>query len=225
MKIAAIGDVHGHLEELEEIIKILKRDHNPDLYVIIGDYVDRGPNSRGVIEFVKSASRKKNFVCLKGNHEDMMIVSAYGLSDPAHWLANGGDKTFSEYGGSDPSLLTPEELKAAMSVLEKDAKFLDDLPVYLVTDKYVFVHGGIPRADMDISTDLAASIMIWHRGAQPKWQERIVVHGHTPVKRVLITDTEINVDTGCGFGLSLSAAVIDTETDEVKVVSVKNERK
>lgn len=229
-KIAAIGDVHGHLDEMKELLGLVS-EHDPDFIVFLGDYVDRGPDTRGVINEIRSIlgpglTSGSAVVFLKGNHEDMLIQAAHGRMDPSMWLSNGGDKVFKQYTGTlDPSLLSPQELSEKMKLLQEDADFLDNLPLTVQTEKHIFVHAGIPISDIDFDDPRLQDQFLWYRGKQPKWRGKRVVHGHTPVKRVLITEDEINVDTGCGFGLSLSAVIIDEDANTEVVVSIPAKRR
>lgn len=230
MKFAVIGDIHGHFKEMQQMIQILEEKHNPEMIVFVGDYVDRGPNSRHVIDFIRKNINNPKYVFLKGNHEDMMICAAKGYTDPAMWLANGGQQTFSEYArDGDLSLVPKNERDKRFAVMAQDADLLDRLPTHLVLENHVVVHGGIPQflnePDADLTSVRARDQLLWYRDTQFRWNGKRVVHGHTPVKRVYITDDEINVDTGCGFGLNLSAAVIDDATGHVDVVMIPAKRK
>ncbi|WEK45128.1 MAG: metallophosphoesterase [Candidatus Andeanibacterium colombiense] len=164
----AIGDVHGELQLLASAFARIEARAGavPFRIVMLGDYVDRGPDSAGVVRLLRERERQYDLVCLKGNHEDLMIRACDG-GDPGLWLRNGGEETLRSYRGAVP----PEDLA-----------WLRALPVRFGDGRRIYVHGGLkPHVPLDEQDDEAC---MWIRtpfleapaGAFPAH----VVHGHTP---------------------------------------------
>lgn len=237
----AIGDVHGMADCLTRLhLQIIRhhRNHFEGRHAAIihlGDYVDRGPASREVIEMIMSMERRAadnpglTVVSLKGNHEDMMLQALDG--DPAYldnWLRNGGTQTLDSYKGPDDD---PDE---AMLRFPRDQfDWIEALPDILILEdrKLVFVHAGIePREFPDCSVEKH----LWTRSSRffdvTQWEEQpnlegyTVIHGHTPQDAVEYKTSgshrRINVDTGAVYGGSLSAVVI-AGPDSVEFLQVE----
>jgi serine/threonine protein phosphatase 1 len=135
----AIGDVHGCFDKLEALLLACDRvrDGRDVRYVFIGDYIDRGPDVRKVIDLLmhKQLSEGSRFICLRGNHEQMLIVAAAGGRsdrDLMTWWANGGEQTLDSYGVNDPSSLPAAHLE-----------WIKALPLRFSDQKRLFVHAGI----------------------------------------------------------------------------------
>lgn len=200
MPIFAIGDVHGCAEELVELLDRIPRDDDTTV-VMLGDYIDRGPSSRRVLEILMEEKKRRRMVTLAGNHEEMMREFLDG-SDPgrvARFILNGGSTTLADYADDDGAWVIPAE----------HARFLDELHLWHETDDYFFVHAGVPdRSLKELDRTRDRDEMLWIRRqfiTNPrKWEKRIV-HGHTPVNAVELSATRINVDTACAYGGFLTA--------------------
>lgn len=203
----AIGDIHGCHHALEQLLTLCRehargRDHR---FVFIGDYVDRGPDSRAVIATLRGLEERTpgNVVCLMGNHEDMMI-DAIDSGDPTWWLNNGGGQTLLSYGTRNPA-----------SVPQEDAAWVRSLGLSFDDGKRLFVHAGI---DPDLPLDRQPrETLLWIRGRfhrDTRDHGRLIVHGHTPTRdgRPEIRPNRINIDTACAYGGVLTAAVFTDET-------------
>jgi len=192
MGLIAIGDIHGCALTLDALI----RELNPtaeDHLVFIGDYVDRGPDSKAVID--RLIELEKEFTCtfLRGNHEDLMLnyldKGEYDL-----WAVNGGISTQQSYGTFGEGAVIPEDHEA----------FIRATTHYLDTEDFFFVHAGI-RPNKTVAENLEEGnleVFLWERGhlkADELAWEKTVVCGHTPVSVPLNTDKLINIDTGCCF--------------------------
>src|SRR5918998_722468 len=101
MRVLAIGDIHGCLHPFNDLLDWVKPDAD-DLVVTLGDYVDRGPDTRGVLDRLVGLKQSgMRLVCLRGNHEVMMLAARYGdRGDPANWLSVGGVQTLGSYGAA-----------------------------------------------------------------------------------------------------------------------------
>jgi serine/threonine protein phosphatase 1 len=213
--IYAIGDVHGCLAQFEALEARIAEDglnfEGEKWLVTVGDHVDRGPESEGVIARVMGPAPDgfRRFA-LMGNHERMMLDFLGNPAAHAYWLDEGGAETFRSYGIEldYPPLRTSEALR-----LELEARFpadhrafLEALPSYLALPGWLFVHAGIrPGVPLSMQTD---DDLIWIRA--PFLTSQLtgglrVVHGHTPGRDVVVTPHRICVDTTCYRTGKLSA--------------------
>lgn len=181
-KYYAIADLHGRHDLLLEAIEQIYRHAGRDKYKIItlGDYIDRGPKSRQVIEHLMD--RTGDTICLQGNHEAMMVDSITEPLAPDWWVGNGGDKTLQSYGCHPPFNRYSYE-----AVPKDHIDWLRDLPLSCETEKQVFVHAGIPQYDMNLPPkdtpkgERLAQQMQWMRydnRTSGGWKGKHVVHGH-----------------------------------------------
>lgn len=200
MSVFAIGDVHGCADELEELLGMLPLDDDSTV-VMLGDYIDRGPYSRRVIEILLEAKRKHRVITLSGNHEEMLREFLDG-SNPqrvARFILNGGSSTLADYANDHGEWVIPRS----------HIEFLEDLKLWHETDEHFFVHAGVPdMALKDLDPVRDRDEVLWIRrafiGNPRRWEKRIV-HGHTPVNAVEVSATRINVDTACAYGGFLTA--------------------
>jgi serine/threonine protein phosphatase 1 len=174
-------------------------------FVFLGDYVDRGPDSRSVVDFLirLQLARPSAVICLMGNHEDMMLKACGDLKSYEHWRRNGGRPTLESYHVQKLSDLPPQHLQ-----------WLQSLPKFHDDGKRFFVHAGVnPTRSLDDQDD---DDLLWIREAflsSDKSYGRLIVHGHTPTKawKPEQHENRINLDTGAVYGRALSAAVFDDE--------------
>lgn len=168
---------------------------------MLGDYIDRGPYSRRVIEILLEAKRKHRVITLSGNHEEMLREFLDG-SNPqrvARFILNGGSSTLADYANDHGEWVIPRS----------HIEFLEDLKLWHETDEHFFVHAGVPdMALKDLDPVRDRDEVLWIRrafiGNPRRWEKRIV-HGHTPVNAVEVSATRINVDTACAYGGFLTA--------------------
>jgi len=196
-KIFAIGDIHGCLENLEKLLKILPVNWGKDLVIFLGDYIDRGPNPRGVIEKVLELKKLygEKIITLKGNHEWMFERFLKGI-DIDVFLYNGGGMTLKSY----------YDKKGHLEIPEEHLKFLKELKLYYETEDYIFVHAGLrPGKELKEQNE---EDLLWIRDSfyfsEYKFPKTIVF-GHTPFPAPLILDDRIGIDTGCVYGGALTA--------------------
>ncbi len=226
-RVYAVGDIHGRLDLLNALlIKIgAEREKAPDLdhhLVLLGDYVDRGPDSAGVIDRIMGlAASEPHLTLLKGNHEDLMLRSLGGdRGNLKVWARNGGRATLLSYGmvSTDYDRADFDELQAMIATYVPPAHvaFLQSLAISRAMDGYLFVHAGIrpdvPMADQD------ATDMMWIRGAFLESDDdfgAIVVHGHHITDDVEIRPNRIGVDTGAYATNRLSAIVLEGNSRRV----------
>jgi serine/threonine protein phosphatase 1 len=204
-----VGDIHGCVDELEVLLSGIGLGAE-DRLVFVGDYIDRGPDSRGVVDRLLALAAEPGRECtfLRGNHEDMLL--AY-LDRGGHYgeafMANGGDATAESYGLHDP---TPLSLLAALP--EEHLRFFEGTGLLHVEGAYVVVHAGIrPGRPLDRQSP---HDLLWIRDEfirRPHDLGRTVVFGHTPGRSVLVDlPYKIGIDTGCVYGGMLTALELPT---------------
>lgn len=196
----AIGDIHGHARALESIINLISPEQN-DLLVFLGDYVNRGPNSKGVLDLIIDLQRRCQVVALKGNHELMMLDA---LQDPnlvGIWLdeTTGGLATLQSYGSNKDLSVIPVEHR----------DFLERLQPFYETDTHFFIHANyLPMNQLNQQPpDVAFWTSIDESYPAKHHSGKIAVVGHTVQRdrRIIVDDYLICIDTGCGFGGCLTA--------------------
>lgn len=226
--IYAVGDVHGQLELLNQLLDIiaadfaaLKRSDRPAL-VLVGDYVDRGPMSKGVIDrliALRDVSEERGAFELRtlmGNHEQTMLSFLDSPEAGPAWVEFGGGETLASYGVSRPApRAEPQAWQAAQVALQRNipsehVAFLRGLELSAVYGDYLFVHAGVrPGVPLDRQDP---EDLLWIRGdflSQPHRLDCVVVHGHTPDEEPFIGPSRINVDTGAYATGVLTAVRLD----------------
>jgi serine/threonine protein phosphatase 1 len=206
----ATGDIHGRLDLLNMLVRKQAQDFRvsqlvtgPHL-IFLGDYVDRGPDSMGVLSrlIALEANPHVKVTCLLGNHEDMLLRFLDDpLFGPSWWKVGGGD-TLGSYGLRRPSGRTRDDWSQlrddfAAALPSDHLAFLRRLRLSATQGDYIFVHAGL-RPGVAIA-DQARHDLLWIRGdfindKQPF--EKVVVHGHTPETNVHVDYRRIGLDTG-----------------------------
>lgn len=214
-RIYAIGDVHGCLDELCEMHRRIAADlaarpvARPTV-VHLGDYIDRGPDSAGVVTRIMAGLAGVQVINLAGNHEEMMLAALAGeRGAAAGWLGNGGVASLESWGVKPRQ--TPKEWARAIPAAQ--VAFLRDLPVMHQCGGYVFVHAGL-RPGLPLEQQ-SRHDMLWIRepflsygGLLP----RVVVHGHTPEEpHPVVRANRIGLDTGAVLGGPLTCAVLEAD--------------
>jgi len=220
-RIYAIGDIHGRLDLLERLRTVIVEDTNwhpidRKVVVYLGDYVDRGPDSRGVIELLASKPLPGfESVFLKGNHEDRLLEF---LVDPAvapGWMAYGGDAALYSYGVRPPDARKTEEISAAQRAFiaalpPEHLDFLRALKLVHIEGDYAFVHAGF-REGVPIEFQTPEDMM-WIRNEFLSSEAdfgKIAVHGHTITNRPEIRGNRIGIDTGAFATGMLTCLVLE----------------
>ena len=201
----AVGDVHGCLDQLRALEQLITADGEAiageKLIVTLGDYVDRGPDSAGVIDhLMQPLPRGFERVLLGGNHEELMLNAINGLGDE-DWLEFGGVETMRSY-GIDVALYRSSRPKARQTLLQSHIpqdhlSFLEGLALSLQLEQTVFVHAGIKRNVPIVQQN--PNDLVWIRreflDASPT-DGLLVVHGHTPASEPELAPGRIGIDTG-----------------------------
>lgn len=209
----AVGDVHGWLV-LAEAIEARIRDRDPGAAIVfLGDVIDRGPDSRGMVDWLLSEppagiSRR----CLLGNHEDMALRFLKRPREAAAWLRFGGRETLASYGVRADEGDRPEDVAAAFAAAlpGPHRDWFSALPAGLAFGRYVLTHAGA-AAEIALSDQTKAQL-VWERHGDvadlippEDLGARVVVHGHVPVPAPVRSGWRINVDTGAYATGRLSA--------------------
>jgi serine/threonine protein phosphatase 1 len=200
--IYAIGDVHGCYDQLLVAVAKIKAHAKTDSYRVffLGDYVDRGPKSREVVNLVHGLVTGKDtlgkWFALRGNHEVMMLDALTGHDHLDNWRLNGGDNTRESYRGREAEMM-------------EHAGWLCSLPTMLPTVHHCFVHAGVSvRYPLEEQPE---DVLLWIRG----WEKgdhdfgKHIVYGHTPKARPELRQFSTGLDTGAYMGGPLSVGVFD----------------
>jgi len=220
----AVGDVHGHLDALEPLILTLAEDAlasqpaERPMLIFVGDYVDRGPASAGVVERILGLMRETAFEVrtLKGNHEEALLQFLEEPSFGATWADFGGNTTLASYGVQPPAQRTDTEawIKASEALAEalpaEHLEFYRNLELMIEVGDYAFVHAGV-RPGVPLSRQ-SEKDLIWIRQeflTAPGRFEKIIVHGHTPMEEPQVLPARIGIDTGVYATGVLTAVRLD----------------
>jgi len=232
----AIGDVHGEYDTLQRLVDKLPK--NSELY-FVGDLIDRGPDSKKVVDFV----RKGNHKCVLGNHEDMMVKEARGMKRAGKsyridrlWNINGGLPTLLSYGIvelDDDSNVVYTRNKENIDRFIDDAEWMEALPLFIELETpaegrewVVISHAAVGCAWPDAKYYLKKyrEHILWNRGENEPCSTipTLNIHGHTPTPTVDTSTLSVNIDTGCvyknkkGFGIltALNLETLETVSDK-----------
>ena len=225
MRTFVVGDIHGHAGLLRDLLPQLREAAEPgDALVFVGDYVDRGPDSQGVIEQVLELIHDGwdgPVTTLKGNHEVLMLDFLAGspVYEPEIWLHNGGEETITSY--TEEEMWTPEW---ADSLPRAHLDFLGGLQIWHEDENGIYVHAGIAPGKLPAESD--EEELLWIREpfihSNFAW-DKVVVFGHTPQHervlippwdrsklpwRPLVRPEKIGIDTGAAYGGPLTAVLL-----------------
>jgi serine/threonine protein phosphatase 1 len=218
-RIVVVGDLHGYRDPLLRLLEKISLGDG-DLVVFIGDYVDRGPDSKVLVDtLIEFAADHEHTVFLKGNHEDMLL-GAIGMpaviQDIRTWFHNGGVQTLASYGAEEgeifalPGVWDPDERNARTRSLlpESHVVFFSNLELYVETENYFICHAGVSPFTGIEEGKKNIFDLLWTRdhlyADAPEW-EKTVVCGHTPQREVLVREKLICIDTGLYYYGKLSA--------------------
>ncbi len=192
-RLLAVGDIHGCLGLLQQLMQEVAPCSN-DQVVFLGDYIDRGPDSRGVIDYLLDFRKRwPKTIFLKGNHEAMLLNFLDG-HERLRYLLNGGETTLYGY-----------RKRGKLEIPQDHLQFFRDLRLYFETEHYLFAHAGLrpgvspPNQQEDdllwIREDFLKSDYRWGK---------TIVFGHTPMRKPHLKPERIGLDTGAVYGRSLS---------------------
>lgn len=218
----AIGDIHGHLDELGRAHELVAADRarvgDEDAPIVhLGDLCDRGPRSREVIELLMAGrARGENWVVLKGNHDRLFAhymrdpEERDPLRDDLYWLDPplGGRETLASFGVNPQAADVHAQARAL--VPREVVDFIEGLPLSFERGPCFFCHAGI-RPGVALTAQ-SPDDLVWIRGVFLDSQAdhgKLIVHGHTAIQRATHYGNRVNIDSGAGFGRPISAVVIE----------------
>ena len=194
MSLIAIGDIHGCLKSLDALLERVSPTAN-DTLIFVGDYIDRGPDSKGVIDRMLELKESFDCVFLRGNHEVFFLQYLNGETQDADvWQLNGGTQTLDSYRVEDGRIYIPEE----------HVNFVRETKMYHDTPGFFFVHAGL-QPELTVAQNLQISsekTYLWdrhHFNARFLAWEKPVICGHTPHPEPIDHPQLISIDTGCVY--------------------------
>jgi len=193
-----IGDIHGCSNSLRRLLDKLPLTAGSK-FIFLGDYIDRGPDSRGVIEILLSLSKDYECIFIRGNHEQMLLNYVLKGENFDLWLMNGANATLRSYGGVD-------------RIPKQHIDFIQSTVLYVVQGSDLFVHAGV-RPNVPIEEQSQFDLLwiryefIYSESPLPGYR---IFFGHTPFQDVLIMKDKVGLDTGCVYGNKLSAIALET---------------
>ena len=220
-----IGDIHGHADALDRLLDLIAADARhrgaeEHLLVLIGDLIDRGPDSRGVVEHLLGLERRMpNFriAAVKGNHERHLIrLIDREVDTVRRWvsaapLGGGGEATLASYGLRDAESFSDEELVRLLPhiIPPGHLDLLRSLPACIVDGPYLFAHAGV-RPGVALRAQSQEDLIEIREPFLSSTADhgRIVVHGHSPRRWGEIRHNRVNCDWGAGYGLQLACVVL-----------------
>ena len=189
-----IGDIHGCAATLRRLVDGTLRPSPADHIYLLGDFIDRGPNSKGVLDYIfELRERGLTVSCVRGNHEEMCLLAGDDHYFLNLWVANGGLATMESFQADGPG-----------DIPHRYREFLASLPHYILLDRFIIVHAGLnfdPPSPFDDT-----SAMLWTRSPvvdQLRIGGRRLICGHTPVSRqgleASLDRSKIMLDNGCVY--------------------------
>jgi serine/threonine protein phosphatase 1 len=202
----AVGDIHGCLDKVLRLLDVLNYDPAEDRLMFLGDYIDRGPDSKGVLDLLLRLQHENpDNIFLMGNHEDNFLTYVqacidgeqgnYWLSEP--FFAGGGVTTLQSYA---PNLRQPTPPRLVEEIPPEHIQFLSQLPLYWQDDTYLLVHAGV-RPGIPLERQYANDLLRIRKPFlfTPHGLDTCVVFGHTPFRDVWWAADKIGIDTGACF--------------------------
>ncbi len=224
LRIYAIGDVHGCLDKLLSLEKLIADDaratKNDVRIVMLGDYVDRGPHSREVLSHIIQARKADNRVALLGNHDLYLPYKRTHENEIVHWCMYGGVESLFSY-GIDVRRWDEGQLRTRAAEVVRDFQrlapqdhrvFVDSLPRHVRFGDYLFVHAGLqPGVKLEKQKNRDLLTVREPFLSSEADHGAVVVHGHTVVETAEVRANRIGVDTGAAFGGKLTALGLEGE--------------
>lgn len=221
-RVYAVGDIHGRVDLLDSLLTRIDADiatspiEHP-IHVFLGDYIDRGPDSRAVIDRLIDRKLSHEMICLKGNHEALLLEFLENPEIFINWRRWGGSETLMSYGLAPSGLIGTEQRKYLADALlqafpKKHRDFFSSLITKYVCGDYFFVHAGV-RPGISLLAQ-AEDDLLWIREdflfANDDFG-KIIVHGHEPVRTPDVRPNRIGIDTGAYITGNLTCLVIEGE--------------
>ena len=199
MKTFAIGDIHGHLRALDALLDAVPFGPD-DLLLFLGDYVDKGPDTKGVLDRLVNFSSRPNTIFLRGNHDQMLLDAHLDPTKYGIWECLAGDAPLASYGAGESNELIEQIPQSHWQFLAQTCvDFFED-------ERFIFVHAGIQPHRSPQEEDTERLHWLTLSSAQPHWSHRTVICGHSAQASGQIADLghTICIDTGISKGGSLT---------------------
>jgi len=217
MKTFVVGDVHGRCAQLQRLLEIVPRDEAADTVVFLGDLIDRGPDAPGCIAFVMKLQDENpdRVLCLRGNHEQMLLDFMEGSANLWITPVTGGERTFEQYVGRALNITSEQDLDDAGRAIEnalpaEHLEFFHTLPFYHEDDYAIYVHAGLEPEKHP--KDTPPQSLLWMRDMEfyKNYRGKPCIFGHTPTPLlplrgrlgrhgVYISHSAIGIDTGYNY--------------------------
>jgi serine/threonine protein phosphatase 1 len=222
IRIYAIGDIHGQIEQLERLYGAICRDRRvrpceQSAIVTLGDYLDRGPASREVLNMLIEISASDKLIALRGNHDTWLTELLVRPEIGPQWVELGGLATLRSYGIASSNNPRPAEWRAMSGLLREvfpgaHGQFLAELKSHVLLGDYFFAHAGVrPGVPLGLQRE---EDLYWIRKEFLNYEGsygKMIVHGHTPAVLPEVRTNRINVDTGAYATGRLTAVVLEDE--------------
>jgi len=222
MKTFVVGDIHGRCAQLRRLLDMLPRDESADTLVFLGDLIDRGPDAPGCVDVVLKLSQEnpERVVCLRGNHEQMLLEFIEGTANLWITPVTGGERTFEQYVGKSLHITKEQDLDDARREIESSVPsehldFLHQLPYYHEDELAIYVHAGLDRTKHP--RDTTPQSLLWMRDMEfyKNYKGKPCIFGHTPTPLlplrgrvgrhgIYISHSAIGIDTGYSITSPLS---------------------
>ena len=222
MKTFVVGDIHGRCAQLLNLLDLLPRDESTDTLVFLGDLIDRGSDVPGCVEHVRSLCEEnpEKVICLRGNHEQMLLDFLDDASMIWMETSTGGDQTFAQYTGRPLQVQTEADFAAGRDLLAKkipveQIEFLRQLPLYHEDEYALYVHAGLENGKHP--RESSSQSLLWTRDQDfyKSYRGKPCVFGHTPTPLlpwrgrlghhgIYLFNSAIGIDTGYNLQSPLS---------------------
>jgi serine/threonine protein phosphatase 1 len=222
MRTFVIGDVHGRCAQLNNLLTLLPLDEAADMLVFLGDLIDRGPDAPGCVDHVRKLNRDnpERVICLRGNHEQMLMDFIAGSSNIWITPVTGGERTFEQYTGGALIVNSEQDLEEARRKIEKSIPqehldFFHATPFYYEDDYAIYVHAGLDQGKHPRDTEVQS--LLWMRDMEfyKNYRGKPCLFGHTPTPflplrgrlgrhGIYISHSAIGIDTGYNLQSPLS---------------------
>ncbi|MFA5044926.1 MAG: metallophosphoesterase family protein [Paludibacter sp.] len=213
----AIGDIHGCFDSLKELVENKIQLQKEDKLIFLGDYIDRGPKSKEVIDYIiELQNNDYDVVTLLGNHESMLIDAYNNNGSMDKWIKNGGSETLKSF-----------EFDSLTNIDSKYLNFFNNLKYYFENEEYLFVHAGFNDTIEDPFSD--KYWMLWksrERYSNPLLKDRTIIHGHVPVSlnitlnQIANNNKVVNIDGGCIYSNAHLGKLVALEINSSSILFV-----
>jgi serine/threonine protein phosphatase 1 len=223
MKTFVVGDVHGRCAQLKNLMDMIPRDEAVDMLVFLGDLIDRGPDAPGCVSYVSQTVKNnpEQVVCLRGNHEQMLLDFIEGTNNLWITPVTGGERTFEQYTGEPVVVNSEEDLNRLRQLVQskipaEHLEFIRRTPYFFEDDFAIYVHAGLEKGKHP--RDASPQSLLWMRDMEfyKNYSGKLCLFGHTPTPflplrgrlgrhGIYISKSAIGLDTGYNHASPLSS--------------------